>query len=435
MARQDTSGKHTTLDRTNDPEISMNSRRDFLKRSTLVGFGSTVPAFLGRSALAAPPGGQAGAKDTVLVVVQLTGGNDGLNTAIPFRDDAYYRIRPTIAITRGKVKKLSDDLGLHPSMGELARLYTNDSAVCIVQGVGYPNPNQSHFRSMDIWHTASTAESPTEGWLGKTLKAKPMPSFHLAGSNESSPLALAGAPVRVPSVSSLEDFKLETSSASGADGAAQRGVITGVANTSPGGNSLLDFVSRTQMNTYASSEKLAQLGKGYQPKVPYPATPLGKKLELAARLIDGGISARIFYVSIDGFDTHSGQGDDTGAHANLLAQVSDAIAAFYRDLSARGHKDRLAIMTFSEFGRRAHENGSKGTDHGSGAPMFLVGGRVNAGVVGKQPSLTRLEDGNLIHSLDFRRVYAAVLEHWLGVEARPILGKEFDPAEVFAKKG
>jgi uncharacterized protein (DUF1501 family) len=409
-------------------------RRDFLKHSTLVGFGASVPTFLGRSALAARAANKPGAKDTVLVVVQLTGGNDGLNTVIPFNNETYYKLRPTLAIPKDQVKKLSDEIGLHPAMGELAKLYTDESAVCVVQGVGYPNPSQSHFRSMDIWQAGKTAENLTDGWIGRALKTLSVPAFHLSGSNESSPLALTGAPVRVPSVSSLDDFKLKTAAASRADGAAQKGVITGVADSSSGGNGLLDFVSRTQMNTYASSEKLAALGKNYTPKVPFPATALANKLKLAAQLIDGGIGARIFYVSIDGFDTHSGQGGATGAHANLLQQVSDGIAAFYRDLAARGHKDRLCVMTFSEFGRRAHENGSKGTDHGSGAPMFLIGGAVKSGIVGAHPSLTKLEAGNLIHAVDFRTVYAAVLDKWLGIDAKTVLGGEYKSAAVFAKK-
>lgn len=412
----------------------MTSRREFLTHSTLLGFGASVPAFLGQSALAVSPADKPGAKNTVLVVVQLTGGNDGLNTVIPFKDETYSKIRPNIGIPKDQVKKVTDDLGLHPAMGELAKLYTDDAAVCIVQGVGYPNPNQSHFRSMDIWQAASTAETLKDGWLGRAIKSRPVPAFHLSGNNESAPLALAGAPIRVPSVASLDDFKLKTAAASGADGNAQKGVITSVADTSTGGSGLLDFVSRTQMNTYASSEKLAQLGKNYQPKVPYPATALANKLKLAAQLIDGGIGARIFYVSIDGFDTHAGQGGTAGAHATLVQQVSDSIAAFYRDLAGRGHKERLAIMTFSEFGRRAHENGSKGTDHGSGAPMFLVGGAIKSGIVGEHPSLTKLEDGNLIHSTDFRQVYAAVLDQWLGVDAKAVLGGEYKAVEVFGKK-
>jgi uncharacterized protein (DUF1501 family) len=412
----------------------MTTRREFLTHSTLLGFGATVPTFLGQSALATATADKPGAKDTVLVVVQLTGGNDGLNTVIPFQDEHYRKLRPNIAIPKDQVKKITAELGLHPAMGELAKLYTDDAAVCVVQGVGYPNPNQSHFRSMDIWQAASMAETLKDGWIGRAIKAKPVPAFHLTSNNEAAPLALAGAPIRVPSVGSLDDFKLKTAAASGADGAAQKGVITGVADASAGTNGLIDFVSRTQLNTYASSEKLAQLGNNYQPKVPYPTTALGNKLKLAAQLIDGGIGARIFYVSIDGFDTHAGQGAATGAHANLLQQVSDGIAAFYRDLAGRGHKDRLAVMTFSEFGRRAHENGSKGTDHGSGAPMFLVGGGIKAGVVGEHPSLTKLEEGNLIHSTDFRSVYAAILDQWLGVDSKAVLGGEHKRVELFGKK-
>ena len=423
----------------------MTTRRGFLQSSTLLGFGATVPTFLGRTAFAADPVGKPGAKDTILVVVQLTGGNDGLNTVIPYKDADYYKLRPTLAIPKDQVKGLGGDLGLHPAMDAVARLFNDKAAVCVVQGVGYPNPSQSHFRSMDIWQAASTAATLTEGWLGKAFKKQPVPAFHLAGGNEASPLALAGAPTRVPSITSLEDFQLKFAAASGADKTAQKGVVESLSGgyqppesgtttrgaDTPRSGSLLDFVSRTQMNTYASTDKLAQVGKNYQPKVPYPASGLGNRLKLAAQLIDAGLGARVFYVSLDGFDTHAGQGGIAGAHANLLQQVSDGIAAFYRDLAERGHADRVCVMTFSEFGRRAAENGSKGTDHGSGAPMFLVGGKVKAGLVGDHPSLTKIPDGNLAHALDFRRVYAAVLESWLGVDPKAVLGDEFKPLEVF----
>src|SRR5947208_10181403 len=194
---------------------AMTTRRDFLRTSTLLGFGATVPAFLGRTALAAPNADKPGAKDTVLVVVQLTGGNDGLNTVVPFTNADYYKQRPTIAVAKDQVKKLTDDVGLHPAMSAMAKLYTDDNAVCVVQGVGYPNPSQSHFRSMDVWHAASTAETLTEGWLGNALKKQGVPAFHLAGGNEAAPLALTGAPVRVPSITSLDDFKLKTSGVTG----------------------------------------------------------------------------------------------------------------------------------------------------------------------------------------------------------------------------
>src|SRR5207253_2903419 len=204
-------------------------------------------------------------------------------------------------------------------------------------------------------------------------------------------------------------------------------VIEGQTKTD-GANPLLDFVSRTAANTYASSRRLQEIGKNYQPKVPYPNSPLANKLKLAAQLIDGNIGARVFYVALENFDTHAGQAQP---HSNLLNQLSSAMTAFFKDLSARGHKDRVLLMTFSEFGRRAKENGSRGTDHGSAAPMFLVGGKLKGGVVGAHPRLDKLEMGNLVHHTDFRQVYAAVLDKWLGVSSKEVLGSGFKPVDVF----
>jgi len=408
----------------------MHNRREFLRSSSLLAWGLSVPTFLGRTALAAPPAGKAGAKDTILVVVQLTGGNDGLNTVIPFADTEYYKLRPTLQIPKDQVRKLNDAIGLHPSMEGLAELH-KDGALCVVQGVGYPNPSQSHFRSMDIWQAASTAESLTEGWIGKTLKQSPAGAFHVAAGNESAPLALTGSPARVPSITSIEDFQLKMAAANGGDKKKQKQVIEGAAKVPTSQPGPLDFVQKTALNTYASSQRLQEIGKNYQPKVPYPQTGLANRLKLAAQLIDADLGARIFYVGIDGFDTHANQGAVAGNHANLLGEVSGTITAFYKDLAARGHKDRLLIMTFSEFGRRAKENGSKGTDHGSGAPMMLVGGKVKAGLVGTHPSLTKLEMGNLVHAIDFRQVYASVLDGWLGVSSEKVLGAKYAPVEVF----
>jgi uncharacterized protein (DUF1501 family) len=403
------------------------TRRQFLKTSSLVALGASVPGFISRTAAQAPTADRPGARDTILVVIQLTGGNDGLNTVIPFRDENYARLRPTLRQPADQVRRVSDDIGLHPSLAGLAGLL-QDRALCVVQGVGYPNPNQSHFRSMDIWQAASTARNLNEGWIGRALRAVPgAASFHLAGSNEPAPLALAGSPVRVPTISSLQDFQVRVAGVSGADARRQREVIENEATPGPGQPDLLDFVRRTAVNTYASSRRLQEVGNNYQPRVPYPNTELGNHLRLAAQLIDAGLGARLFYVALDGFDTHAAQAQ---AHANLLRQVSDAMTAFYRDLAARGQQDRILMMTFSEFGRRARENGSRGTDHGSAAPMLLVGGRVRPGLVGAHPSLTDLEAGNLRHHTDFRQVYAAVLDRWLGVPSRQVLGQEFRPADV-----
>jgi uncharacterized protein (DUF1501 family) len=407
------------------------TRREFLKTSvaggSLVAWGLTVPAFLSRTAWAAPDAGKPGAKDTILVVLQLTGGNDGLNTVVPFKDPEYTKLRPTLKLPVAQLKKVNDEIGLHPSLDGLAGLL-DEQALCIVQGVGYPNPTQSHFRSMDIWQAASTAESLTEGWIGKALRQLPSAqSFHLAGANEGAPLALSGAPARVPSLVSLDDFQLRTTAASGMEKKEQKAVIEGAAKAGGAKPGLLDFVQRTAANTYASSERLQEIGKNYQPKVPYPSTPLANRLKLAAQLIDADVGARIFYVALDNFDTHSTQ---LPTHAQLLQDLSGAMTAFYKDMAARGHKDRILMMTFSEFGRRAKENGSRGTDHGSGAPMLLVGGKVKSGLVGAHPSLTELEMGNLKHHTDFRQLYATVLEKWLGVSSKEVVGGAFPEVEI-----
>jgi uncharacterized protein (DUF1501 family) len=302
--------------------------------------------------------------------------------------------------------RVNDNLGLHPSMTGMHGLL-QDNALCIVQGVGYPNPSQSHFRSMDIWHAASTADVLNEGWIGRALRHVPAAaSFHLANQNEAAPLALTGAPARVPSIATLDDFQMRLQASSGADRRAQRDLLDRVSQPANQPN-LLDFVQRTAVQTYASSQRLAAIGRSYEPRVPYPTSALGNHLKLAAQLIDAGLGARLFYVTLDGFDTHA-------VHAYLLRDVSDSITAFYRDMAARGQGNRVLIMTFSEFGRRGHENGSQGTDHGSGAPMLLVGGRVRSGVVGEHPALTNLVQGNLPHAIDFRQVYATLLDQWLG---------------------
>ncbi len=408
------------------------SRREFLRRSlaggSLVSLGLTVPGFVSRTAFAAPASDKPGAKETILVVIQLTGGNDGLNTVVPYADENYAKVRNVLRLPKAQIKKINDQIGLHPSMDGLAGLL-EDQALCVVQGVGYPNPSQSHFRSMDIWQAASVAKETTEGWIGKALKLVPKAgTFHLAAPNENAPLALTGAPTRVPSIARLEDFQLRTDAVSSSDGKQQRSIIEGSAKLDSSQGNLLDFVRRTAVSTYDSSKRLQEIGKNYQPKAPYPNTPLANRLKTAAQLIDADLGARIFYVSIDGFDTHATQ---LPAHAALLQQVSGAMTAFYKDMAARGHKDRVLLMTFSEFGRRAKENGSQGTDHGSAAPMLLVGGKVKAGVVGAHPSLTELEQGNLKHHTDFRQVYAAVLDQWLGVSSKEVLGKAFEPVGVF----
>ncbi len=404
------------------------TRRAFLKTSGLVALGLNAPLFLSRTAIAAPEAQKPGARDTILVVIELTGGNDGLNTVIPFKEPLYAKLRPTLKQPIDQVRKLTKEIALHPVMGEMADLF-QQGELAVVQGVGYPNPDQSHFRSMDIWQAGSTDKTLTEGWLGKALRTMPGgPSFHLKGNNESSPLAYEGARAKVPSIASLAEYQLQLAAASAGDLKAKRDIIENSVKPGSGKPGLLDFVQRTASDTYASSRRLQEIGKNYQPKAVYPQTGLANRLKLAAQLIDAGLGARLFYVRLDGFDTHSAQANQ---HASLLTQLSGAISAFYKDVSARGHKERVLIMTFSEFGRRAAENNSAGTDHGSGAPMFLVGGKVKGGIVGVHPSLDKLEIGNLKHHTDFRQVYAPILDKWLGVPSKGILGSDYKAIDVF----
>ncbi len=406
------------------------NRRDFLSTSALLGFCPTVPLFLARAARA---GAVAGADDTVLVVLQLFGGNDGLNTVVPFRDPLYYKARPTLAVPKADSIGITDDLAFHPSLKPLAKLF-GDKQLSIVQGVGYPNPSQSHFRSNDIWQTAVMAEDTSSGWLGRGLREKELAAFHLSGSGtDSAPLALSGAPKRVPSIGSLAEFQLQ---GFGATRAARQAHLSAVQATSvappvapmpaSGPGSLLDFVERTAAETYASSDRLKHLAQKSSAAT-YPASSLGTRLKLAAQLIDAGVSARLFYVTQEGYDTHAGQGGAKGVHANLLKDLAESLAAFWADIASRGHGKRVMVMTFSEFGRRVGENGSEGTDHGEAAPLFVLGGRPKSNLIGSRPDLTKAVAQNLPFEIDFRRVYADVLGNWLGIPPEGVLGGKFAP--------
>jgi uncharacterized protein (DUF1501 family) len=404
------------------------TRRQFLKSavgaSAVVSLGAAVPRFL----LEAAAGETTPSGDTVLVVVQLTGGNDGLNTVVPFENDAYYRARPALAIGKGSALKLDDQLGLHPAMSPLAELFKSGE-LAIVQGVGYPDPNRSHFESMDIWHTCRRkSETRPDGWLGRYLDAsakadgRDLPALHLG--EEKQPLALVGQKVRAPSVSSLDRFRLA------GDDAGVREIVGQLAAADrPRENDLLDFVQSSTTAALEASRRVESARTSYKPAVDYPGSELSTKLRTVAQLIDAGLSTRIYYVALDGFDTHAQQAD---AHAALLGQLSGAMHAFVRDVAAHGHGKRVLLAAFSEFGRRVAENASAGTDHGAAAPMLLAGGRVKGGLVGKHPSLSDLADGDLQHHTDFRQVYAALLDHWLHWPSAPILGAEFRPVDVIA---
>ena len=416
------------------------SRRKFLASISaasaasmgLVSLSPTAPGFLFESAA----WGAERRGENVLVVVQLSGGNDGLNTVIPYADPAYQKARPSLGIGDGAVLKIDKELGLHPSLQGFNKLLENRQ-LAIVQGVGYPNPNRSHFESMDIWHTANNQlpqAGKTErsvGWLGRAfderkallLEATDPPGLHLG--QESQPLALAARDMPSPSIRSLDQFKLETA---GSD--QRRSVIqSATAAQRPEASELLKFVQTRTTSALEVSRRIEAAGQEYKSPVAYPGSDLAQKLKRIAQLIDAGLATRVYYVALDGFDTHSDQRD---AHAGLLNQLGEALAVFAEDLQGHGHHERVTTLVFSEFGRRVEENASRGTDHGAAAPVFLVGGRVKSGLIGKQPSLGDLTDGDVKHHTDFRSVYAALLENWLNWPAAPILGEGFPAADVLS---
>jgi len=413
------------------------SRRDFLRSSlaasTLVSMGAgTIPEFLGRSARAA---GAASGNDRVLVVVQLIGGNDGLNTVVPHKLDGYARGRRALRLPAGQIHKLTDEVGLHPSMGAMAGLVQSGRA-SIVQGVGYPNPDRSHFRSMEIWETARLEFGSLEtGWLGRALDANPaaaghdLPGLHVGGRGL--PLALKSLRTEVPSLTTLEQYRLQI----GGDVGSRREVREALERVArldrPSSDPLLGFVRRSTLAAYDSSRRLEGLDAQEGAKSAYPAYGLARRLELIARIIKAGFGTRIYYTSLDGFDTHANQ---LGAHAALLNELADSLAAFDKDLSSAGQADRVAVLTFSEFGRRVAENASGGTDHGAAAPLFVVGPVARPGLVGAHPSLDDLDDGDLKHHTDFRRVYASLLETWLGCPAAPVVGDGFAPLDLFGPR-
>ncbi|QDS96535.1 hypothetical protein FF011L_53470 [Roseimaritima multifibrata] len=404
------------------------NRRNFLGSSisgaTALGIGAALPACFAEAASAAPK-----ANERILVVVQMSGGNDGLNTIVPFADDHYRSARPKLAIPKNELRKISDEDGLHPSMTGIEELLQNGQFAAI-RNVGYEKPNRSHFESMDIWHTCRRKDEPRgDGWLGRYLDQQPatsggdVPALHLG--QEQQPVAVASSTVRVPTVKDLAEFQLR-----GSDKQSLRDLLENRPPTNPSSdNDLLNFLQSSTTSAIAASQRVTDAAQGYKSKVKYPETELGNKLRVVAQLIDAGLTTRIYYVQHDGFDTHAQQAE---THSVLLRQWSDAVSALIRDLNAHDHGQRVCVMTFSEFGRRVSENASEGTDHGAAGPMFLCGGGVKAGIIGKRPNLTDLQQGDLKHEYDFRQVYASVLKDWLGTDPTPILGKEYQSLPLFA---
>jgi uncharacterized protein (DUF1501 family) len=412
------------------------SRRRFLNTSlgasTLLALGSTtIPTFLSRSARAARASRSSG---RVLVVVQLLGGNDGLNTVVPHGMDGYNRGRRALRLPAGQLHKVTREIGLHPAMGGMAKLLEK-GRFAVVQGVGYPNPDRSHFRSMEIWETArleNDARNLETGWLGRVLDAartKPgqdPPGLHVGG--RSMPLALRSKKTEVPSVESLESYKLQLAGTERQKAAERRALSELASPERSSDDPLVGFISRTTLSAYESSGRMEQLAKTGPRGMKYPNFGLARRLELMAQIIKADFGTRIFYTSLDGFDTHANQ---LGTHGALLNEFSDSVAAFDDDLGASGQGDRVALLAFSEFGRRVEENASQGTDHGAAAPVFLVGPVAKAGLVGIHPSLENLDDGDLKFHTDFRRIYATLAGDWLGCPTDAVVGTGFERLPLF----
>jgi len=410
------------------------TRREFIKKGmTMVAVGWTAPSFITRTALAmnnpwdvAQVTSRPGVPDDrILVVVQMGGGNDGLNTVVPFSSDAYYRARPTLAVPQKDIVRLNDEVGLHPALAPLKGLY-DDGAMAVVQGVGYPNPSRSHFKSMEIWHTADPdGRIVRYGWIGRYFDSKCLGCERpTVGVNvgPAMPLAMQAEGGMGVSLENPETFQWLP----GFDGIGAQEMqelfrlLNAPAPNEPG---TIDFLRHTAMNAYISSEQVRGAVRAYKGGIEYPNTQFASSLRLIAQMIAGRLTTKVYYAHMTGFDTHAAQ---RGVHENLLEQLAGGVAAFYRDLEAQGNAGRVLVLAFSEFGRRVAENGSGGTDHGTAAPMFVFGKGLKGGLHGQQPSLTDLADGDLKHSLDFRSVYATVLDRWLGADPQKILGHSFE---------
>jgi uncharacterized protein (DUF1501 family) len=387
-------------------------RRDFLKTSFLTLAASAgMPGFLERTARAAgtKPG-------KILVVVQLSGGNDGLNTLVPFTNGAYYNARPTIGVSKKDVLPVSSDFGFHPSLKPWMGLWDRGE-LAVVQGVGYPNPNRSHFESMAIWHTADPKAKETEGWVGKLADAWGDP-FCATNFGSTTPLALRSSEVILPSIDSVDRFQLKLEPK--LDAAYRDLLAQPVEGYSDKGKT--DLLRKNLVQTLENTVRVQKSVAKYKPGAQYPKGNFAANLRDVARLIAADLGLRIYYVSLGGFDTHAGQPED---HPKLLDTLSSSLGAFRADLEAQGRADDVMVIAFSEFGRRLNENASAGTDHGKAGLMFALGKGVKGGLYGAAPDLEKLDDGDPRFTTDFRGVYGEALDGWLGVKSSAVFGAGF----------
>ncbi len=403
------------------------SRRDVLRSSGVLAIGLMAPPWLAAVAKADVVRAARGEKvdpDTVLVVIQFSGGNDGLNTVIPHGLEAYYKARPTLGIPKEKTLDLGSGMGFHPSMTGLHGLF-KQGKVAVVQGVGYPNPNRSHFKSMDIWQSASPDGKLTSGWIGRYMDEKvehgKVDALAAVGLSTEKPRALTGHDASIPCFAGLNDIQQmvgdpdmekmlrEIQGMQAPEGSATRAIQ--MAN-----NTALDAMSALKV-------KLAK----FSPKETYNNDVFGNGFKQIAQLVCASPQTRVVYFSAGGFDTHARQAEQ---QEKLLKSFSDGVTAFMQELEAAGRADKVMVLVFSEFGRRTYENGSAGTDHGQGAPMFLIGNRVKGGLYGPIPDFAALQDGDIRWQVDFRSVYATALDDWMGSDSKVVLGESFSRLPV-----
>jgi len=408
----------------------MFSRRDFIKQGLIPVFaGSAVPSvFANGVAAAAADSPNAAPSDRILVLVQLAGGNDGLNTVIPFTDGAYHDARPTLRQDQG-VLALNGQLGLHPNLKGLKASF-DAGQLAIVQGVGYPSPNLSHFASMSIWETANINSGIGDGWLGRYLnyldKVGESPNHALEGVSAGSlvpPELRSTTPVTA--LQSLKTFRLQEINEHGTQVDVENPLLKfygAFKGSSPAPFGAL--FDATLNEALQASHALQATDASYEAKATYPAkSPIAASLKLVAETIVSGLGVRVAHVTLGGFDNHA---REKPVHDKLLLDLDQALAAFMQDLAGHGYGDKVLVMTCSEFGRRVKENGSAGTDHGTAAPMFLLGAPVKGGLYGQQPSLSALDNGNLKFTTDFRSVYASVLQGYLNAPASDLLGGNYE---------
>lgn len=424
--------------------MAKTTRREFIKKSgfTMVTLGLASQSFFRHMNMAANSALTRAAalspNDNILVIIQLAGGNDGLNMVIPQSgqlNSLYHRQRKTLAIRDADILPVGVDaagnpLGFHPRLRPMKNLY-DQGHVGIIQSVGYPNPNRSHFTSMDIWHSASPGRPKTTGWLGDYLDLGcPSCQNHLIAASVGDavlPLSLIANRTAVPAIESIEDYKVQIDQ--NFPGDATNKIQTFLALNREGAPERVFYerIRLTALDAASSADTVQAAVKNYveNPAIAYNSeNPLAQALKQVAQLLAGNLGTKILYVTIGGFDTHTKQKDD---HAALLSYFADAVETFYRDLKRLGKDDKVLMMSWSEFGRKVRENENQGTDHGASGPQFVIGTPVKGGLFGEHPSLDRLDDDEgTIFSIDFRSIYATILEKWLGVDSREILGGSFE---------